>query len=321
MCLERIERYLFDLSVGGFIQRAVDDLSGELDRQKFKGVVFGASGGIDSLVSAALCQRARQRGFQWPLVGLQMVDSRVKGELYNPDLYTDLKVDLMQIPMTSDALQAEKRLGLPPRWLTVCLTKWALRWIPVSPRRRLIGMAMAGDLPEWARLHYRHLTLLHQLRIVKLKDFAARHALMIMVCANRTEASLGYFVEQGVDDPHMGDWAPIVELYKSQVRAVARFLGLPERAIRQKPSPGFGGIYDEEIIGPYGLADLVLAGIHLGYSDTKITKAIRDYVLKGPNNKHLFSSERLFGLRYVRFLRRLVELNAQKQGSNPRPRP
>lgn len=69
------------------------------------------------------------------------------------------------------------------------------------------------------------LTLLHRLRISKLKEYAARHGLMVIICANRTEGMLGYFVEKGIDDPEMGDYAPISGLYKCQVICTARFLG------------------------------------------------------------------------------------------------
>ena len=101
----------------------------------------------------------------------------------------------------------------------------------------------------------------------------------------------------------MGDLAPISGLYKTQVIAVARHLNLPGEIIRQRPSPGFGGIYDEEILGPYELVDPILAGFELGYSDQKIAR----WVSSG--NHGIGPAE---AQKYVRFLRELTRFAAQK---------
>lgn len=309
---EVLEKHLLEFHVEVFVENTSENLIAQMENKKFRGVVFGASGGVDSLVSAALCLKARKKSDPWHVVGLQMNDTRVKGESYNKEVYRDLGVDLILRNITEEAIFHEKQSGMPPRWLTVCLMKFFLRWTPTMARRRLILALKAGTAPGWALIHFQLLTLLHRLRIERLREYATRNGLMIVICANRTEGTLGYFVEKGIDDPEMGDYAPISGLYKSQVIRAAKFLCLPEKIIRQRPSPGFGGIYDEEIIGPYSLVDLVLVGLELGYSDAEIREAIELFADKW-GKKTFLKIKPSYDIQYVRFLRKLVALNAREK--------
>ena len=303
---------LFDFPVGLFVESSALNLAEEMDRRGFRGAVFGASGGIDSLTTASLCLRAREKRDKSQVVALQMNDARIKGELYNAELYRALGADLIQIDITTEAIAMEKRLGMPPRWLTACLMKLVLRWLPVRARSRMIVAVEAGRAPGWVLSHYQLLTLLHHVRIARLKEYATSHRLMLVICANLTEVSLGYFVEQGVDDPQMGNCAPLSGLYKSQVRRTAKFMGLAEHIVSQRPSPGFGGVYDEEIIGPYEIVDLILVGLQLGYSDAEITRVIRPYARKLREAGRL-RRKGSHDIEYVRFIRELVTLNARKR--------
>lgn len=295
-----------------FVEKVTDSLIEVMERQKSRGVIFGASGGVDSLVSAALCLKSREKINMWRVVGLQMNDRRVKGESYNQEIYRGLGVDLIEKDITSEAISHEKQTKMPPRWLTICLMKFILKYTPIKARRSLILAIKDEKASKCVLIHFLRLTLLHRLRIARLCEYAARNDLMVVICANRTEAMLGYFVEKGIDDPKMGAFAPIAGLYKSQVMRTAQFLGLPERAIHQRPSPGFGGIYDEQIIGPYELVDPVLIGLQLGYSDIQIAQAICPYGKKR-NKKIAFRRKNPFGIQYVGFIRKLVELNLRKK--------
>ncbi len=229
-------------------------------------------------------------------------------------MYQELGVELVRVDITDEITANEIRLGLPPRWLALSLSKLLFKWMPLKLRRMAMLDLMAGEAPAWVFSHYRLLTLPHRLRIGRLKDYASRYQLMIVICANRTEELLGYFVEQGVDDSQMGDYAPILNLYKSQVVRTAQFLGLPDRIIKQKPSPGFGGIRDEEFLGPYPLLDMVLMAIDRGYSEGEINQAIKLHVPKW--RKEGLMKKKLSVNRHVRFVRRLAELSAQKRKSN-----
>jgi len=310
--LATLEKELSDFPTYLFVKKSVHNLAEEMERRGVRGAVFGASGGIDSLVTAALCVSAGGKRSKYRIIGLQMNDLRVKGEHYNPETYQNLGVELVQYEITSEAVAMEKRLGLPPRWLTVFLTQLLIRRLPIRVGRSLIQAIKSGQAPRWALSHFQLLTLLHRLRITKLKEYAERYRLMLIVCANLTEKLLGYFVEQGVDDTQMGDYAPLSDLYKLQVIRTARMLGLPQRVVRQKPSPGFGGIYDEDIVGPYELVDRALIGIHLGYSDAEISQALKGYTNRSWK-QGVFRRRNLYGIQFVRFLRQLADLSRRKK--------
>jgi NAD+ synthase len=304
--MKSIGNNLARFNPAGFIDSCRDALLAAMKNNKKKGIAFGASGGIDSVVTAALCMDSNRNGVGWPVIGLQMIDARVQGEDYHPDAYGRLGVELIKKHITDEAVEKEKQLHMPPRWLTVFLMKLVLRGLPVRSRRWFILEVKSGKAPQWGMAYLNLLTLLHRIRIAKLREFAAARQLLIIICSNRTEALLGYFVEQGVDDTRMGDLAPIAGLYKTQVIALAEHLGLPDDIIRQRPSPGFGGIYDEEILGPYELADQVLAGFELGYPDEEVADSI---------SAHGLGVSPAEAKRYVRFLRALSRYAAQKSGT------
>lgn len=296
----------------GFVTRTKEGIRAAIAAKGYKGVVFGASGGIDSLVSAALCVQAKKDKREWRVVGLQMIDRRVKGETYNPELFKRLGVELVIQDITPEARDTEKDLGMPPRWLTLILTKVALFFLPRPTLRRLILGIKAGSAPGQILRHFQLLIYLHRIRISRLREFADLHYLMPVICANLTEGSLGYFVEGGIDDPERGEFGPISGLYKTQVFATARYLGIPEKALIQKPSPGFGGIHDEDILGPYVIIDHVLSGISAGFSDSEIAGGLR----RSPYLTHPGVSLREKTKRprhYIGFLRSLMEVSLQKK--------
>ena len=93
--------------------------------------------------------------------------------------------------------------------------------------------------------------------MIVIYDLAqALHAL-VLGTENRTENLLGYFTRFG---DAASDIEPITDLYKTEVRAAARVLGLPEAVITKHPTAGlWGGQTDEDELGfTYADADRVL---------------------------------------------------------------
>ena len=83
--------------------------------------------------------------------------------------------------------------------------------------------------------------------MIVIYDLAqALHAL-VLGTENRTENLLGYFTRFG---DAASDIEPITDLYKTEVRAAARVLGLPEAVITKHPTAGlWGGQTDEDELG------------------------------------------------------------------------
>ncbi|MEO8510202.1 MAG: NAD+ synthase [Chloroflexota bacterium] len=70
-------------------------------------------------------------------------------------------------------------------------------------------------------------------RMIVLFDRSAREEALVAGTSNKTEALLGYGTLHG---DMACAFAPIGDLYKSQLRDVARFLGVPERILGKPPS-------------------------------------------------------------------------------------
>jgi NAD+ synthase len=84
-------------------------------------------------------------------------------------------------------------------------------------------------------------------RMSVLYDFSARKKALILGTSNKTEVLLGYGTIHG-------DMAcainPMGDLYKTQIRRLARYLRVPEKILRKKPTAGlWAGQTDEGELG------------------------------------------------------------------------
>lgn len=261
-----------------------DFIRDHMEKLEREGVVLGLSGGVDSAVVAALCKRA---------VGADKVLALVMPERDSAERHR------------RDALELAGLLGVRAKLMDITpyLKKFgAYRLLPLGrlplggkARDYLTRKAMkfyedrAGETPFSASLmgfggkefasylrrgnaHYR---IKHRVRMVLLYLYAELENRLVVGAANKTEVSIGFFVKHGCDDA--ADVMPIAGLYKTQVRALARHLGVPARVIEKPPSPDIiGGITDEEAIGvPYEELDLILSGLERGWSVPEIAEAAR----------------------------------------------
>ncbi len=86
-----------------------------------------------------------------------------------------------------------------------------------------------------------------RVRMILLYHYSNQLNGLVMGTGNRTEYLLGYFTKHGDGATDIG---PITGLYKTEVRSVARKLGVSEEIIEKPPSAGlWQGQTDEEEIG------------------------------------------------------------------------
>jgi len=87
--------------------------------------------------------------------------------------------------------------------------------------------------------------------------YANSKNLLVVGSSDKSESLIGYFTKFGDGS---SDILPIVSLYKTQVRELARHLGVPESIIVKKSSPNLwlGHIAEEEIGVQYEEIDLIL---------------------------------------------------------------
>ncbi len=144
------------------------------------------------------------------------------------------------------------RLGLPTR--TVDIT---------SAVDALAG-AIGGDVQP-ARLG----NIMARTRMITLFDLSAELRALPLGTGNKTERLFGYFTWHADDSPPVN---PIGDLFKTQVWALARHLGVPE-VIVSKPASAdlIKGQTDEGDFGiSYPRADAILHWILLGYKAPEI---------------------------------------------------
>ena len=88
---------------------------------------------------------------------------------------------------------------------------------------------------------------------------------------NKSELMTGYFTKYGDGGV---DFLPIGDLYKTEVFELAKYLGVPEKIIKKKPSAGlWAGQTDEDELGiTYDKLDTILKGLEMGYKPDEISK-------------------------------------------------
>jgi NAD+ synthetase len=108
-----------------------------------------------------------------------------------------------------------------------------------------------------------------RMRMLVLFDQSARRNALPVGTGNKTERLMGYFTWHADDTPPVN---PIGDLYKTQVWALARHLGVPATLIDKPPSADLeANQTDETDLGvTYRTADRVLAQILSGYRDEQI---------------------------------------------------
>ncbi len=123
--------------------------------------------------------------------------------------------------------------------------------IEINPILEKIKEARAvKDKIAWANVKPRVRMLLNYL-------VANEEKRIVLGTGNKTELLLGYFTKYGDGGV---DILPIGDLYKTQVRQLARFVGVPEKIIEKPPSAGlWKGQTDEAELGAtYEVMDRIL---------------------------------------------------------------
>ena len=110
-----------------------------------------------------------------------------------------------------------------------------------------------------------------RVRMAALYAEANRRGALVLGTGNKSELLTGYFTKWGDGGC---DLLPIGDLYKTQVRAMAATLRVPQRVIEKPPSAGlWPGQTDEGDLGiAYADLDRVLLGLELKMNDATIAR-------------------------------------------------
>jgi len=200
-----------DIDAEVAVQVIAGFIRSQLAQSGFSRLVVGLSGGVDSATTAFLASRAVEPG---NLLALRMP-------------YRTSSAD-----SEADAQLVVDALG--------CQTER----IDITPMADPMLAQISG--PD-AEARVRRGNVMARLRMIVLYDRSAAFDALVIGTSNKTEALLGY-------GTLYGDMAaalqPIGDLYKSQLRAVAGCLGVPEPILDKPPSADlWPGQTDEDELG------------------------------------------------------------------------
>lgn len=125
-----------------------------------------------------------------------------------------------------------------------------------------------------------------RLRMVFIYYYANLNNYLVCGTGNKTEISLGYFTKYG---DGACDILPLGDLYKFEVREIARVLGIPEQIIKKVPSAGlWQGQTDEGEIGfSYDVMDKTLQEIEKNQIKGDVAKKLKFRIEQSEHKRKL----------------------------------
>jgi NAD+ synthase len=191
-------------------ERIVDDIRTSVADAGADGVVVAMSGGIDSTLTTALAVEA-------------LGNDRVLG--------LGLPCHKTEAAHVSDARTIADGMGIDFEEIQLRPLLEAFEGTVAS---ELESGAAASEGPDGRALETGN--VIARLRMVTAYYAANRGSRLVLGTANRSEQLLGYFTKYG---DGAADSYPIGDCYKTEVRALAKHIGIPRRIISKDPTAGF----------------------------------------------------------------------------------
>lgn len=190
-----------------------------------EGIVLGLSGGVDSCTTSALCASALGGD---KVLGLLLPEQ----ETYNSTDVQHARVVAQKFGFNTETVDITSTL------------EGFYNSIPIfDPRDKICK----GNIKARARMVY---------------IYYYANTLHKLVCgsSDKSETMIGYFTKWG---DVAADISPIMDLYKTEVRKLARHMGLPEEIVTKPASPTLwpGQLAEKELGIKYGTLDLILYGL------------------------------------------------------------
>lgn len=214
-----------------------------MNKNGFADCVIGLSGGIDSAVTAAIAADA---------IGGQYVHGVLMPSKYSSE------------GSVADALQLAKNLGIET--VTIPIGD------AVESLHGILGPACGGAVEGLAAEN-----LQARIRTLYLMTLSNAHGWMLLNTGNKSEAAMGFSTLYG---DTAGAYAPLGELYKTQVYELARWRAeqgpsIPEACITKAPSAElYEGAKDQDRLPPYDQLDALLkAHVEEGMGATELKGA------------------------------------------------
>ncbi|MDH5662813.1 MAG: NAD+ synthase [Elusimicrobiota bacterium] len=205
----------------------VEFIRKRIENSGFQRAVLGLSGGIDSTVVAYLAVEAL--GDPHKVYALIL-----PYKSYQSESVKDARLVAKKLRINSQIIRIDSMVEEYFR-------KFSYKGIP---HHALPG----SDASQVKRLEYvRRGNKMARERMSILYDWALSLRALVLGTSNKTELSMGYFTKYGDGGV---DLEPLGDLYKTQVRQLAKYLGVSEKIINRRPSAGlWPGQTDEGELG------------------------------------------------------------------------
>lgn len=182
-----------------FVKDLINWINNQISKAGCRGIVIGMSGGLDSSVTAVLCK------------------------LSQPDTTLGLIMPCYSQEQDSvDALSVARKFNIPTQNINLNpIFDSFTTEIPVKGTDSAVKIAKAN--------------LKSRLRMSTLYYYSNQLKYLVAGTSNRSELMVGYFTKYG---DGAADILPLGNLYKTEVRQLAKYLGVPGRIIEKSPSAG-----------------------------------------------------------------------------------
>jgi NAD+ synthase len=245
------------------------------------GVILGVSGGIDSAAVATLAVRALGADKVLALL-LPERDSSPDSEGDALPLIEQLGIRYRKVDLTPMLSRLGIYKSIPLRFLKVRKVKETVirqqhkeQMTALGERPFLAGLlgTRGANRQQTLDAGHAYTRAKHRMRLVTLYFHAELENRLVMGTTNKSEAMTGFVVKWG---DNVADVEPILPLYKTQVRQLASYLGVPQPIIDKAPSPDLlPGITDEFALGiTYENLDQVLWGLEQGQTPEVIAERL-----------------------------------------------
>ncbi|SMC78895.1 NAD+ synthase [Desulfocicer vacuolatum DSM 3385] len=176
-------------------------LATQCESASLEGFVVGVSGGIDSAVTSTLCAR------------------------------TGKKVIVLNMPIHQAPEQVTLSTG-HIKWLEETYDNVTGITVDLTPSFQALGSTFPRDIQDGLTMANTR----SRLRMLTLYAFASHHRMMVAGTGNKVEDfGVGFYTKYGDGGV---DLSPLADLFKTQVYALGRFLGVDDGILSAAPTDG-----------------------------------------------------------------------------------